>query len=68
MRDLREDLEPTWRALARGPAPDQGGRVIMFVSALNGEGVTSMAASFAALAARRSEKPVWLLDFDLKRN
>lgn len=68
MRDLREDLEPTWRALASRPAPDQSGRVIMFASALAGEGSTSMAASFAALAARRSEKPVWLVDLDLMRN
>ena len=68
MRDLREDLDPIWRLAYRVPAPEAGAKVIMFVSALSGEGTTSMAASFAALAARRSEKPAWLVDLDLKRN
>lgn len=43
---------------------ETGARVIMFVSALSGEGTSSMAASFACIAARRSEKPVWLVDLD----
>ena len=68
MRDLREDLEPIWRMAYRLPAPEAGAKVIMFVSALSGEGTTSMAASFAAIAARRTEKPAWLVDLDLKRN
>lgn len=68
MRDLREDLEPIWRMANRLPAPEAGAKVIMFVSALSGEGTTSMAASFAAIAARRTEKPAWLVDLDLKRN
>lgn len=68
MRDLREDLDPVWRATARLSAAAPGGRVIMFTSARVGEGVTSMAASFACMAARRSEKPVWLVDLDLRKN
>lgn len=68
MRDLREDLEPVWRSTARLCPPDLGGRVIMFTSARVGEGVTSMAASFACMAARRSDKPAWVVDLDLRRN
>ena len=68
MRDLREDLEPVWRATARVSAPAAGGRVLMFTSARVGEGVTSLAASFACIAARRSDKPVWMVDLDLRRN
>ncbi|MEM7327780.1 MAG: hypothetical protein AAF437_03510 [Pseudomonadota bacterium] len=68
MRDLREDLEPVWRALTRLRAAAPGGRVIMFTAVQPGEGVSSMAASFACLAARRSEKPAWLVDLDLRRN
>lgn len=68
MRDLREDLDSVWRATARLSAAAPGGRVIMFTSARAGEGVTSMAASFACMAARRSEKPVWLVDLDLRKN
>lgn len=68
MRDLREDLESIWRTAARIPASGAAGRVIMFVSALNGEGNTSVASSFACLAARRAEKQAWLVDLDLKRN
>jgi len=71
MRDLREDLDPVWRATARLSSAASGageGKVMMFVSARVGEGVTSMAASFACMAARRSEKPVWLVDLDLRQN
>lgn len=68
MRDLREDLEPVWRAAARMSTSASGGRVIMFTSARIGEGVTSMAASFACIAARRSDKPVWMVDLDFRRN
>lgn len=68
MHDLREDLDPVWRATARLSSAAPGGRVIMFVSARVGEGVTSIAASFACMAARRSEKPVWMVDLDLRQN
>ncbi len=68
MRDLREDLEPIWRTATRISSARESGRVIMFVSALNGEGTTSVASSFACLAARRAEKQAWLVDLDLTRN
>lgn len=68
MRDLREDLEPIWRTATRVPTTGDGGRVILFVSAQTGEGTTSMASSFACLAARRSETQAWLVDLDLQQN
>ncbi|MCR9079192.1 MAG: hypothetical protein NXH78_08835 [Hyphomonadaceae bacterium] len=68
MRDLREDLEPIWRTATRVPTTGEGGRVILFVSAQTGEGTTSVASSFACLAARRSETRAWLVDLDLQQN
>lgn len=68
MRDLREDLDPIWRSAALLGSGTGGARVLMFTAARNGEGVTSMAASFASMAARRSEKSVWLVDLDARRN
>ena len=68
MRDLREDLDPVWRSAMRLGGAADGARIMMFTSAVGGEGVSSMAASFACLAARRSEKPVWLLDLDFRGN
>ena len=68
MHDLREDLDPVWRATSRLSGASDGARAVMFVSARSGEGVTSMAASFACMAARRAEKPVWLVDLDLRNN
>lgn len=68
MRDLREDLDPVWRASTRLAPISPGARAIMLVSARNGEGTTSMAASFASIAARRADKPAWLVDLDFKRN
>ena len=68
MRDLREDLDPVWRSTAMLGAAGNQARVLMFTSARSGEGVTSMAASFACMAARRAEKPVWLVDLDFRRN
>lgn len=44
-----------------------GGRV-MVVSAVRGEGVSSLAASLALYAGEGSRKPVWLLDLDVSRN
>src|SRR5215470_14621715 len=67
MRDLRADLLDLYRQLSQTPATD-GGRSVMFMSAHKGEGVSSIAASFALIAAEHARKPVWLLDLDLKRN
>ncbi|MEL7112414.1 MAG: hypothetical protein AAGK93_05645 [Pseudomonadota bacterium] len=68
MHDLRNDLGPVWRAATRLGATPASARVLMFASARTGEGVTSMAASFACVAARRSDKPVWLVDLDFRNN
>lgn len=39
----------------------------MFVSAVKGEGVSTVSREFARLAAVRATKPVWLVDADLKQ-
>ena len=67
MRDLRSDLRDLHRSLAQTPASDAG-RSVMFISARAGEGVSSVAASFALLAAQPARRAVWLVDLDLKRN
>jgi Mrp family chromosome partitioning ATPase len=67
MRDLRSDLGELYRALAQTPGVE-GGRSVMFMSARSGEGVSSVAASFALLAAQHARRAVWLVDVDLKRN
>lgn len=67
MKDLRTDLKELYRALSQTPATE-GGRTVMFMSARAGEGVSSVAAAFALLAAEQSRKAVWLVDLDLKRN
>ena len=67
MIDLRQDLASTWRTMSR--MPSQGGaRTVMFLSSHRGVGVSSVAASFAALAANRSTRSVWLFDLDLMSN
>ena len=68
MRDMRSDLGNVWRVASRLTASSGGGRAVMFISARDGEGTTSIAASFALLAARRVEKAAWLIDLDLRRN
>jgi MinD-like ATPase involved in chromosome partitioning or flagellar assembly len=40
----------------------------MFVSARDGEGTSSVAASYALLVSKRASKPTWLVDLDLRRN
>ena len=67
MKDLRSDLADLHRTLSQTPATE-GGRSVMFMSARAGEGVSSVAVSFALMAAKEARKPVWLVDLDLKRN
>ena len=67
MRDLRSDLANLWRSTARITSP-HGGRAVMFIAARDGEGVTSMAASFAVMAAARTPRTAWLVDLNLRRN
>jgi Mrp family chromosome partitioning ATPase len=67
MRDLRPDLANLWRSSARLTSPS-GARAVMFLAARSGEGTTSMAASFALIAAERAARTAWLVDLDLRRN
>ncbi len=63
MVDLTAEMAGLWAAL--GPAPAHRGRVVQFVSAANGEGVSTLAREFSRLAAVRARRPVWLVDADL---
>lgn len=67
MRDLRGDLDDLWHEIGR---LRQASRTpsIAFVAAHGGEGTTSIAASFAMMAAERAERNAWLVDLDLRRN
>ncbi len=67
MKDLRHKLEPIWRAATR-LTPSEGGRCVMFMSACEGEGTSSVAASFALIAAGKARKSAWLIDLDFRRN
>lgn len=63
MIDLTSEMAGLWAAL--GPAPARGGRMILFVSALGGEGASTVSREYARLAAVRARRPVWLIDADL---
>lgn len=67
MRDLRKDVADLWRAASQLRST-RGGRVIQFISAHSGEGTSSVAASFALIAASRSTKTAWLVDLDVRKN
>ena len=67
MIDLRDRLDSVWRAALRVP-PTSGARCLMFIAARQGEGTSSVAASFALMAAGHARKAVWLLDLDLRGN
>ncbi len=68
MQDVRADIQGLWRFVSRHHPPGASGRSIMFVAARCGEGTSSVAASFALLAARKSERVTWLVDLDFARN
>lgn len=65
MVDLTAEMAGLWTEL--GAAPSHRGRLIMFVSAISGEGASTVAREFARLAAVRAEKRAWLVDADLGR-
>ena len=67
MRDLRQDLSSLWR-IAVQVQPAKGGRVILFMSAHKGEGMSSVASSFAMIAASRSARTALIVDLDIRRN
>jgi hypothetical protein len=63
MIDLTSEMAALWSAL--GPAPARGGRMVLIVSALSGEGASTVSREYARLAAVRARRPVWLIDADL---
>lgn len=63
MVDLTHEMAALWAAL--GPGRPDRGRVIQFMAATSGEGVSTVAREFARLSAVRANKPVWLVDADL---
>lgn len=63
MVDLTSEMAGLWAAL--GPPRASRGRVIQFVAANSGEGVSTVAREYARLAAVRARAPVWLVDGDL---
>lgn len=67
MRDLRRDLASLWRLATQMPSA-KGGRVLLFISAREGEGTSSVAASFAIIAANRAKRTAWIVDLDFRRN
>lgn len=67
MQDLRTDLRSLYRSLSQASVSESGNSV-MFIAAREGEGVSSVAASFALLAAEQARRAVWLVDLDLRRN
>lgn len=67
MIDLRPDLATLWSVATR-LRPMQGARSLMFVAACTGEGTSSMAASFALMAAEHAPRTAWLVDLDLMNN
>jgi hypothetical protein len=67
VRDLRADLPDLVSRLSAEPAAP-GGRVVLFVGAHAGEGVSSVAASFAMRIAETAGRPPWLIDLDLRHN
>jgi hypothetical protein len=60
MVDLASDMAQLWTSL--GPPTPGHGRVISFVSATPGEGVSTIAREFAAFAAERVKRNVWLVE------
>lgn len=50
-----------------GPAPGAVARVVQFVAAEPGEGVSTLARAFAVEVARTALRPVWLVELDLMR-
>lgn len=63
MVDLTREMADLMSALGR-PQSTQG-RVLMFVSAYGGEGVSTVAREYARCEAAFARKPIWLIDADL---
>jgi hypothetical protein len=66
MLDLNAEMAELWGSLG-APTPGRA-RLVQFVAARGGEGVSSVAREFARFAARRAGRSVWLIDLDLMAN
>ncbi len=64
MVDLTREMADLMSALGRPQT--RAGRVLMFVSALTGEGVSTVAREYARCEAAFASKPVWLIDADFR--
>lgn len=62
MVDLTREMADLMAALGR---PLARGRALMFVSAVSGEGTSTVAREYARCEAAFAKKPVWLIDADL---
>ncbi|MDP1631491.1 MAG: sugar kinase [Caulobacter sp.] len=63
MVDLSAEMAELWASLG-GASPGRA-RAVQFVAARRGEGASTVAREFAAYAARRAGRTVWLVDMDL---
>jgi hypothetical protein len=63
MLDLSAEMAELWTSL--GAAPGGRGRLVEFIAAREGEGVSTVAREFAFYAARQMRRRVWLVDLDL---
>lgn len=69
MVDLSSEMATLAAGLsaATGVRPGVSGRVVQFVSAERGEGVSTVAREFARLLSQQAKKGVWLIELDLLR-
>jgi Mrp family chromosome partitioning ATPase len=70
MVDLSKDMAALLERLDWGPSgqgPRGLGRIVQFVGAEPGEGVSTVAREFARVAAPRVRRGVWLIELDLMR-
>jgi Mrp family chromosome partitioning ATPase len=63
MVELNAEMAELWATLG-APAPGRG-RLVTFMAARNGEGVSTVAREFAWFAASRAGRRTWLVDLDL---
>jgi hypothetical protein len=63
MVDLSAEMAELWTSL--GASPGGRGRLVEFIAAREGEGVSTVAREFAFYAARTLHRRVWLVDLDL---
>jgi hypothetical protein len=66
MVDLSAEMADLWAALgATAAAPREHGRLVEFIAASGGEGVSTVAREFAVHVARTQKRRVWLIDLDM---